>query len=163
MNDDAEVLRLVQVAFAACPRPEHFTDYTHCSECREHDDLLRSRELDTLTIEDVGSPGWDPICFISSKGFAYLFPALTRLSLSEPSPILGWYPAQLLFHLIDEGRTNRHRPCFSPEQRRAVVRLLRHLAETRRALADEYLCSGELLSAIDLWSGESLDDKTRES
>jgi hypothetical protein len=60
---DAEVLSALGVAFAGCERPEHFTDFQHCCECAEHDELLRSRDLDTLRVEDVGNPGWDPLCF----------------------------------------------------------------------------------------------------
>lgn len=58
-------------------RPEHFTDRNHCCECADHDDLLRSRNIDSLTIDDLGNPGWDPICFVTDKAFFYYFPART--------------------------------------------------------------------------------------
>lgn len=149
---DAEVLEAVRRAFSGCPRPEHFTNYTHCEECGEHDDLLLSRDVDSLQIEDVGNPGWDPICFVSPEGFAYLFPGLARLALNEPSPTHGWYGDQLLFHLTYKGQENRHLAHFTPQQRGAVVSFLRHLADTRAELADQYLCADTLLWAIDLWS-----------
>src|SRR5262245_47791535 len=68
-SDDAAVLEMVRAAFARCERPEHFTNYTHCEECAEHDDLLLSRDPDTLRIEDVGNPGWDPLCYVDANGF----------------------------------------------------------------------------------------------
>lgn len=104
MPDDAAILRFVQKAFAHCERPEHFTDYTHCQECEEYDKLLRSRDIDTLDIEDVGNQACDPLCFTLTEGFAYFFPALARLTLSEPKPGHGWYIEQLLFHLNYEGK-----------------------------------------------------------
>jgi hypothetical protein len=54
---DAQVIEEVQAAFAKYERPAHFTDYTHCPECAEHDELLLSRDNDTLRIEHVGNPG----------------------------------------------------------------------------------------------------------
>lgn len=152
--DDAEILEAVGAAFAPRPRPEHFTNYLHCDECREHDDLLRSRDPDTLRHEDVGNPGWDPLCFTSPEGFAYLFPGLARLALDEPDQERGWYPEQLLFHLNYEGEKNRHLAAFSAEERQAVASLLRHLQETRRELAEAYWSSVELSQAIALWSDD---------
>src|SRR5690242_13994900 len=99
VSSDDDILEVVRQAFAVCPRPEHFTDFTHCEECREHDDLLRSRDVDSLRGEDVGNPGWDPLCFTSAEGFAYFFPALARLALDSAGPDRDWYGPQLLFHL----------------------------------------------------------------
>jgi hypothetical protein len=153
MPNDAEILEQVRAAFARCERPEHFTNYTHCPECAEHDALLLSRDVDTLRVEDVGNPAWDPLCYVAPAGFGFFFPALARLALDEPSPTHGWYPEQLLFHLTYEGNGNRHLLDFAPDQRRAVVVLLRHIAETRHELLDEWLCGAELEHALDLWSG----------
>ncbi len=108
--DDAEALRAIEEAFRGSPRPEHFTDYRHCCECAEHDELLRSRDLDTLGIADVGNPGWDPICYITDEGFRYYLPALARLALAAPLEAGGWYMPQLLFHLGYQGQGNRRNP-----------------------------------------------------
>lgn len=152
MRDDGAVLGAVRAAFAGCRRPDHFTDYTHCEECAEHDELLRSRDPDTLRAEDVSNPGWDPLCYVDPAGFGYWFPGLARLALADPDPEYGWYPEQMLFHLTYEGAGNRHLRGFDPDQRRAVAALLRHIAETRSGLVDEHLCGDELRLAIDLWS-----------
>jgi hypothetical protein len=155
VTSDADILQIVQQAFARCHRPEHFTNYTHCEECAEHDELLRSRDIHTLRIEDVGNPGWDPICFISPAGFAYYLPALACLALAEPDYAHGWYGGQFLWHLCYDGRQNKGRLTCSPEQRRAVVELLRHIAETRASLIESELCTDDLSQAIEIWSDET--------
>lgn len=85
---DAEVRALVTDAFKSVPRPDHLTDHTHCDECREHDEVLRGRDLDSLVISDVDSQAWNPITMATPQGFAYYLPALDRLAL-EPMP-QGW-------------------------------------------------------------------------
>jgi hypothetical protein len=90
VSSDNQVLRRIQLAFASRVRPDHFTNYMHCSECAEHDEVLRSRNSDTLRIEDVGNSGCDPICYISPEGFAYYLPALARLALKKRAEPHGW-------------------------------------------------------------------------
>ena len=63
--------------FGGTPRPEHFTNYTHCCECAEHDETLRKETLETLSYDNV-RPGWNPLCFISPEGFQYYFPSIVR-------------------------------------------------------------------------------------
>jgi hypothetical protein len=152
---DTQILQTVQQAFAKCRCPEHFTNHTHCEECAEHDEVLRSRDIHTLRVEDVGNPGWDPFCFTSPEGFAYYLPALARLTLAEQVESHDWYGVQLLFNLCNDGRRNERILACTPEQRRSVVALLRHIAETRAELADSYCCSDDLLLALEYWSDES--------
>jgi hypothetical protein len=154
MPTDADIFRTIKQAFAGCRRPDHFTEYTHCMECAEHDEVLRSHDVDTLRIEHIGNPGWDPICFISTEGFTYYFPALARLALAEPDNAHGWYGGQLLFHLCSDGRRNERLQACTPEQRRAVVEFLHHLAESRASLAESELSTDDLFQAIEIWSDE---------
>ncbi|HRQ89853.1 MAG TPA: hypothetical protein PLA50_13720 [Bacteroidia bacterium] len=159
MQSDTDILQRIHEAFAGCRRPEHFTNYTHCDECAEYDEVLRSRDTRTLCIEDVGNPGSDPICFISPKGFAYYFPALARLALAlalaEPDPVQGWYGNQLFSHLSSDGANNERLLAFTPEQRRIVVDLLHHIAETRASLVDNELLADDLFWAIRIWSDKA--------
>jgi hypothetical protein len=153
MTSDGAILETVRKAFSNCPKPEHFTDHRHCCECREHDDVLRSRDLETLTLSDVGNAGWDPLCFVSPEGFAYFLPALARLALAEPDAHLGWYVPQLLFHLGYGGNSNRFVQCFTPEQKQAIVGLLWHIYESRsNQVTDHTFCETDLQYVIDLWS-----------
>ena len=155
ISSDAQIVEGVQQAFATCTRPEHFTNHMHREECAEHDEVLRTRDIETLSIEDAGNPGWDAICFISQVGFGYYFPALARLALAQPVGPHGWYAPQLLFHLCNDGRLNERILGCTPEQRRSIVDLLHHILETRADFADSSLCAGELLDAIEYWSDAS--------
>jgi hypothetical protein len=132
-----QILALIDRAFRDCARPEHFTNHTHCDECSEHDDLLRSRDRDTLSMEDVGNAGWDPIAFCTPEAFAYYLPALARLTLAARDPSDAWYGDQLLVHLERDGKRNDRWQRCTPEQRRAVAALLEHVFETQ----------GDLISA----------------
>jgi hypothetical protein len=156
VDGDADILAAVRAAFADCPRPEHFADPAHCMECADHDELLQARTPDTLRLEDVDNPCWDPICYVEAAGFAYLFPGLARLALADTSVGYPWYPSQLLFHLTYDGKKNRRILSLTREQRRAVADLLRHLALTRADRIDEFgpKLADEILSAIEMWSGE---------
>jgi len=149
---DAEVLKEIRKACKA-PRPERFTDRDHCGECAAHDDLLRSRDLDSLRVEDFGNPGWDPICFVTEQSFFYYLPALAGLSLDQPSPGHGWYFDQLLFHLTYEGPSNRRMLAAGPRHKAAVLLLLGHVQGTRAGLIDEYGCGKELEQAVAIWTG----------
>ena len=153
MTSDAAVLEFVRGAFSDCPKPEHFTNYDHCEECQEHDDVLRSREVDSLAIKDVGNGCWDPLCFTSAEGLAYFFPALARLVLAEPTERFGWYGPQFFFHLTYDGQRNRFLLYSTAEQKMAVVALLKHIGATRQNQLADYMQIDEFQAAIGLWSG----------
>lgn len=148
---DTEVLARIRGAFESAVRPERLTDRDHCCECAEHDDLLRSRDLDTLQVEDVGNPGWDPLCFATDAAFLHFFPALARLALADPTATHGWYLEQLLFHLTYEGSSNRRLRAATPQQRDAVALLLRHVQATRLQQVTDGLCERELEQALTMW------------
>jgi hypothetical protein len=152
MATDQEIIDTVRHAFAAEPRPEHFTDHRHCCECAEHDALLASRDLDSLRLEDVNNAGWDPICFVTAEGFRYYLPALVRL-VFESATSEDWYLPQLLFHLTYDGLQNRRVLCCSAAQQRAIVNVLWHMVETRRALVVHHQIEDDLQRALEIWSG----------
>jgi hypothetical protein len=149
---DDKVLATIDEVFGAINKPEHFTNYAHCCECAEHDELLRERTRETLKIEDVGNPGWDPLCFTSPDGIAYFFPTLARLALTEPTYNYGWYANQLLFHLYSGFKENNFYNSCNEKQRAAVANLLAHIIETRSSLVEEYLATDEFLRCHELWS-----------
>ena len=151
---DAEVLQQIQ---AACriARPERFTNRDHCCECADHDDLLRSRDLESLAIEDVGNMGWDPICFATDEAFYYYFPALARLALDAPRPDWGWYFYNLVFHLTYEDGNNRRLQAATPAQRDAARAFLVHVRDTRQPLCKEYDCEADLGKALEIWGASA--------
>ena len=151
MATDQEIIDAVREAFGSEPRPQHFTNHSHCCECAEHNDLLSFRDPDTLRLEDVNNAGWDPICFATSEGFRYYLPALVRLAM-ESSTKREWYLPQLLFHLIGDGSQNRRVECCGGQQQEAIVRFLWHVVESRGELMAEYGIEDEVQRAIEIWS-----------
>jgi hypothetical protein len=151
MDAQAHVLAQIDAAFGGVERPVHFTNHTHCCECAEHDELLRARDRETLSIADVGNPGRDPICFTSPQGIAYYFPALARLALAPPDHAHGWYADQLLFHLYSGFRDNTFYQFCSATQRTAVAGLLAHIIESRTDLIESHDSTDDFLRCHELW------------
>jgi hypothetical protein len=154
MATDSEIIEAVRHAFAAEPRPEHFTDYTHCCECAEHDALLASRDLDRLRLEDVNNAGWDPICFATAEGFRYYLPALVQLALTSATSG-DWYLPQFLLHLIGDGPQNRRVMCCTAAQQRAIAAVLWHVVETQPALVVRHGIEDDLQRALEIWSASA--------
>jgi hypothetical protein len=152
MNADAEVLAAVDAAFGAVRKPDHFTDYQHCEECAEHDETLRSHDRDTLRVEHVDNPGWDPLCFCSAEGKAYYMPTLARFALAPTAHEYDWYGPQLLFHLAGGGASNSFYEHCDAAQRLAVAGLLAHFVLARPVQVDESMSTDELLRTHELWS-----------
>ena len=149
------LLDVVDEAFAEADRPEHFTDHTHCEECAEHDETLRSFDRDSIGLEQLGNPGWDPMCFVNPEGFLYYLPAMVRLALSSRGQ--EGYLDQFLFHLTYEGEKSRFFGHFSGPQRRAVLEVLRWIGENMTGLVREWSLEGEMDEALALWNGLAED------
>lgn len=152
MTTQLQAIAAVDQAFGSLPKPEHFTNYTHCEECAEHDELLRNRDRETLVIDDVGNPGWDPICFSSPEGMAFYMPCLARLALTEPMHEHDWYGEQLLFHLYSGAANNRLYEYCNAEQRAAVALLIGAMIETHSADIESFSSEDEFLRAYEIWS-----------
>lgn len=149
---DAAVLAVVAEAFGRAERPEHFTNYQHCGECLEHDELLRARDPETIGIEDVGSMAWNPITMAAPQAFAYFLPGLARLAL-EPLPQgWDWYGYIILFELRRDGPRNERWQWCSAAQRSAVCLLVEHIYSTREEEVALYDCSYEVMDVLEIWS-----------
>lgn len=153
---DMKALDVITKAFSICPRPQHFTDHEHCAECAEHDRTLLRKHVNTLSAEDVGNGGWDPICFVSPIGFLYYLPALARLCLEDPTYNYGWYGNQFFWHLISNGPRNERYLATSPEQRQAVVGFIEYVIESRSGHLDEYFAADDALKAMTIWNAEEV-------
>src|SRR5947209_3270677 len=103
------------------PKPEHFTNYRHCCECAEHDATLLAHDINSIGIEQLGNPGWDPMCFASVEGLLYYMPALIRLTLDTIDKLQERYLDQLLFHLMRDGKDNDLVRACSLEQRTFIA------------------------------------------
>ena len=149
---DQKLFSSIDQAFDGIAKPEHFTNYEHCGECKEHDDTLRKGTRETLRREDLGNAGWDPITFSSVEGMGYYFPVLARFALlPDVWTDHSWYGSQLLSHLSWDGGTNRFLAWCSPKQRDAVYALLNHLMATRMPAITNYGDEDALLNALVSW------------
>ena len=131
------------------PKPEHFTDYRHCCECAEHDQTLLAFDVDSIGLEQLGNPGWDPLCFSSPEGMIYYMPALVRLTVDS----FESYFDQLLFHLIKDGPGNSLVSACSEEQRKFIAEFLEYLiTERAEQIAEQVFASDDILRAHEIWS-----------
>lgn len=149
---DVDWVRKAKTVFSV-GKPEHFTEFGHCEECAEHDATLRSNSIDTIGVEHLGNPGWDPICFSSEEGIAYYFPALIRLSLETIES--DYYFDQLLFHLGYAGKDNRLLHHFTPRQKQFVAAFLADMICAFPAELERHLSADEALKVHALWSASS--------
>ncbi len=110
-------------------KPTHFVNYRHCCECAEHDETLSAFDVDSIGLPQLGNPGWDPLCFSSAEGLMYYMPALIRLTLDTIDNPREMYLAQMLFHLIQDGISNRLVSACSKEQRNFIAAFLEYLID----------------------------------
>jgi hypothetical protein len=131
-------------------KPPHFTDFEHCSECAEHDETLLGSSIDQIGINELGNPGWDPMCFCIAEGIEYYFPALVRLSL-DTATNEDFYFAQLLFHLEYGGTENRFLKHCSSSQRKFIAQFIEHMIAMYAREIEENMCATEALNTYELW------------
>ena len=141
-----------KLTFSA-PKPEHFTDYRHCCECAEHDETLLGFDVDSIGLDQLGNPGWDPLCFSSPEGMIYYMPALIRLTVDTIAKPQERYLDQMLFHLIKDGPRNSLVSACNEEQRTFIAQFLEYLiAEHAEQIASQVFTSDDLLRAHEIWS-----------
>lgn len=135
-------------------KPQHFTNYRHCCECAEHDETLSAHDQDSIGLQQLGSPGWDPLCASSVEGLIYYMPALVRLTLDTIDNPQETYLDQLLFHLIQDGEDNRLVRACSREQKEFIARFLEYLIDTHSAeITAGVFRSDDILRAHEIWTG----------
>jgi hypothetical protein len=134
------------------PRPEHFTQFDHCCECEDHDRTLLGTDIDTISIAELGNPGWDPICFTTAEGKKYYLPAFIRLSLETMKD--EFYLAQFLFHLEGDGSGNEFYMSCNEAQRRYVASFLEYVIEHYSDEIEAGMCADDSLRSYQIWSGQ---------
>ncbi len=130
-------------------RPNHFVDYTHCEECAEHDEVLRNSRIDTIGLDELGNPGWDPMCFVDVYGFKYYLPALIRLCVQSNEN--NYYIDQFLFHITYGATEKQFLESFSDNERNFVATFLHYLVDTKAERIEENMDTDDLFKAIELW------------
>ena len=63
------------------PKPIHFGNFQHRCECAEHDQTLSAYDADSIGLEQLGKPSWDPISYSSVEDRIYYLPAQIRLTI----------------------------------------------------------------------------------
>lgn len=136
-------------------KPTHFTDYHHCSECLEHDQTLINSSIDKISMEELGKPSWDPICFCSNDGKKYYMPALIRLSLETINN--DFYLDQFLFHMSGNGKDNDFFISCSDEQRKFISNFIEYIIHGYPSQLEKNMCTNEALAALDIWADEDFN------
>jgi len=149
---ELEVIQNIDKAFFSISKPHHFTDYNHCEECLEHDDTLRNTTREKITRKELGNAGWDPLCFSTAEGIAYYLPALARMCMLPETKESYWYGGQLAFHLSYDDEENRLFLYCNPEQKEAIVKLLRYILDAKQATLVNYAEVEEFENVYRLWS-----------
>lgn len=134
----------------AVGKPVHFTDFEHCAECAEHDETLLGSSINQIGLNELGNPGWDPMCFCLAEGIEYYFPALVRLSL-DTATNAHFYFEQLLFHLAYGSTENRFLKHCSSSQREFIAQFIEHMIETYPGEIEDSMCTTEALNTHELW------------
>jgi hypothetical protein len=155
MKSDAEIIDAVNTAFLGITRPEHFTNYMHCSECLERDQTLLQHDCVTLRVEHVNNPAWDPITFCSEHGKAYFMPALVRFALLDADGIGLSYWQQLLSHLEGSGPNHALITYCTKPQQQAIAMFLEHLIDTRTEAIEKFDSSHEILRTHEYWANSA--------
>ena len=159
MMDSVEALiNEATEVFGKVPRPEHFTNHTHCCECAEHDDTLKAFTPETITREALGHAGWDPMTFATDTGFRYYLPALIRMALTRKDD--DYYIDQFLSQVIRDGPRNSRWMACTAEERAVVLKALLALLEERTEEVDNSLDADRLTQAIEIWSEDVEQDAT---
>lgn len=117
-------------------------DPAHCDECAEHEDTMQSVTPETVSLDQVGSPAWDPVCFITDEAWRYFMPGLARLALGRGE---DYYLDQFLFQL-ESGRIDS----LDRAQCQAVAALLDQLYETNSTEIEENMDDKALGHVMDL-------------
>jgi len=131
-------------------KPPHFTNFNHCEECEEHNDTLCNSDVHSISLDELGHPGWDPICFCNEQGKRYYTPAFIRLSLASIND--EFYFEQFLFHLNADGPQNTYYKSCCTAQRRFLADFIEFMINNYPNQIENSLCTDEALSAYEIWS-----------
>ena len=131
-------------------KPEHFTNFSHCEECEEHDQTLIHSSIDEIGMAELGNPGWDPICFCSVKGKIYYMPSFIRLSIETMSD--DFYFSQFLFHLEYDGKDNALFHVCNPSQRQFIASFVEYVILNHSEELKKNSCEDDALRTYEIWS-----------
>ena len=112
--DKEELISLAYKEFNEFEKPEHSTNYKHCEECNEYNELLKDVDRKELSIEQIGTVCWGPVPFLLPEAMAYYMPRFIELALlnvnnNDRDPYItqfinqiGTYPANEILSLFKQ-------------------------------------------------------------
>ena len=133
-----DLLQAVNRAFGEAPRPEHFTNYQHCEECREIDERMCSRDQASLALGDIEN---SVLPLLNSAGYRYYMPAFIRLALSQSGEgFMADLVTKLSTPISAKSRPPhlRQTDLFSVEETNAVLAFLCFVRDERREILQKY-------------------------
>lgn len=136
------ILEVIGRAFSGARPAQMVRNPKHCDECAEHEEVMQAVTPQTVSLEQAGSPAWDPVCYLTDEAYCYFMPGFARLTLGRGD---DYYLDQFLFHL-ESGRV----ACLDEEQCRAAADLLDYLYETKSDEIDDYKDDKALGHVMDL-------------
>ena len=147
-----EIIKEAYFEFSSFERPEHFTNYTHCEECAEHDVTLQQCALHDIGSNQVGTISWNPISLLTTDAYGYVMPRLIELSLNLE---LNMADEFILFDwliYITPGPENNRGKGFSKKQRLVILNTLKYIEKQIWPGIDENYHEEILHDAISVWS-----------
>jgi hypothetical protein len=135
-------------------RPQHFTNHTHCEECLDSDNILLSKSIDDIGIEELGVPG-DPLYFCTDQGKKYFMPSFVRLALSTIDD--EFYLGQLLFHLEGKGENNKLFKSCSVEQRQFIAAFIEFVIDNYTPQIESSGLVHKAVRVHEIWSNSSVN------
>jgi hypothetical protein len=145
--------RIIERAFTVfqnVERPAHFTNFNHCCECREHDEVLLAGTPATISRSDLGTMAWDPITFTTGTGFRYYIPGLIRVVLTQTGD--NNYYEQFLWHMASPDQVKERCPEITEEECEVISETLEYLLNHRTTEIDEECMADTLLAAVESWT-----------
>jgi hypothetical protein len=131
-------------------KPEHFTNYNHCDECAEHDEVLLKSSIDSIGLKELGNPAWDPIFSCSNEGKKYYMPSFIRLSIETMNK--EFYFEQFLVHLESDGLNNALFQACNQQQRECIAEFVEHVIINHTSLLVKYNYEHKAMRVHEIWS-----------
>lgn len=130
-------------------KPINFGNYKHCSECKEYNERLKNRDVNSLTSNDLPE-GDDPFFFCSDEGIKYYLPALIRFCFETDH----FFFERLLGYLEKDGKNNSLVLSCSEEQRNYISQFVSFFIEQHSDEIERNGCDYKVLTVYDIWSSD---------
>lgn len=146
------LIKVAYEAFENFKRPDHFTDYTHCGECCEHDEVMRSKPLSEIGAEEFGSEGWSPIPFLTDEAYGYVLPRLIEHTLTNGENSCGDPFVFQYLLAINPSSDYRDFDQFTKEQVSVIRESLHYIKNNMMIVIENECCEDSLNAALEKWN-----------